>query len=143
MIKEKRCANCPATITTRTLCSACYSYKYRTNQNRPKAVWAKALAAKQRLHDDLREVWATVTEQPGISVRTIAKEIHISHYRARKLVELLQDRKTGTLTGGEHYKKGTLRAPIPLLTIPYVPDTRDGPDMSGTQGKQKPYVPDI
>ncbi len=85
---------------------------------------------KQRLHDDLREVWALVSEQPGISVRNIAKEMNISHYRAQKLTKMLV--KSGTLTQGDHNEMGTLRAPIPLITVPYVRDIRDKLDMSGT-----------
>lgn len=71
---------------------------------------------QQRLHDDLREVWALVTERPGISLRAIEKKLNIKHCRARKLVELLL--KSGTLTQGNKNECGTLRAPIPLITVP-------------------------
>ncbi|KKL53858.1 hypothetical protein LCGC14_2271190 [marine sediment metagenome] len=70
---------------------------------------------KQRLHDDLREVWALVTERPGISLRAIGEKLNVTHWRARKLVELLL--KSGTLTQGNKNECGTLRAPIPLITV--------------------------
>ena len=71
---------------------------------------------QQRLHDDLRAVWALVTERPGISLRSIERELNTTHWRTRRLVELLL--KSGTLTQGNKNECGTLRAPIPLITVP-------------------------
>ena len=85
---------------------------------------------QQRLHDDLREVWAIVTERPGISTRAIGRELNTSHARARKLVSLLLESGTLITNIGT---RGTLRAPIPLLTGPYVPDISKRKSlMSGT-----------
>ncbi len=75
---------------------------------------------KQRLHNDLREVWALVTERPGISLRKIGEKLDMTHWHVRRLVKLLL--KSGTLTRGNKNECGTLRAPIPLLTGPCVPD---------------------
>ncbi len=85
---------------------------------------------QQRLHNDLREVWALVSERPGISLRTIGEKLDMTHWQVRRIVNLLL--KSKTLTQGNKNECGTLRAPIPLLTGPYVRDTTYQPDMSGT-----------
>ncbi len=91
---------------------------------------------KQRLHDDLRNTWALVSEQPGISLRKIGENLDMTHWQVRRLVKLLT--KSGTLTQAGGSKCGTLRATIPLITItqggksPCVRDTRNNPDVSGT-----------
>lgn len=70
---------------------------------------------EHRLHNDLREVWALVSEQPGISLRKIGENLDMTHWQVRRLVKLLT--KSGTLTQGGENECGTLRAPIPLITV--------------------------
>ena len=89
---------------------------------------------QQRLHDDLREIWALVTEQPGISVRAIGRELDMSHAQTRRRCDLLI--KSGTLTQATG-KYRTLQATIPLITItrgesPYVRDITNYSVVSGT-----------
>ena len=65
--------------------------------------------------DELREVWALVSDKPGISVRQIGRTLGISHYRSRQLVDDLTIR--GKLIKGEKGTLGKLRAATPLLTL--------------------------
>lgn len=74
------------------------------------------LGPKSRVtRDEMREVWALVTEQPGISLRSIASELNITFSRAKTIVNWLL--KSGTLTKGSGKVHKTLRATVPLLTI--------------------------
>ncbi len=68
----------------------------------------------QRLHDELREVWALVTEHPGCSLRFIARKLDVTLNRSKRLVDLLL--RSGTLIR-DAGKTGTLRASIPLITV--------------------------
>ncbi len=67
----------------------------------------------QRLHNELREVWALVTKYPGCSLRFIAKEIDVPLSRSKRLVDRLLQSGTLIRVAG---KVGTLRAPIPFIT---------------------------
>ena len=73
------------------------------------------MTPEERLHDELREVWALVTEQPGISLRAIAKELNVNLHRSRYLVGVLQ--ASGNLTKGAPSSCGTLWATVPMITM--------------------------
>lgn len=68
----------------------------------------------QRLHNELREVWALATEYPGCTLRFITKELDIPLSRSKRLVDLLL--QSGTLIRATG-KIGTLQAQIWLITI--------------------------
>lgn len=71
-----------------------------------------------RLHNDLREVWAIVSEYPGITYDELSQKAGFSKSKAHKLVGLL--RKSGTLVVGESigkHKARTLTATVPLITV--------------------------
>ena len=68
----------------------------------------------QRLHNELREIWALVTKHPGCSLRFIANELDITLSRSKRLVDLLL--RSGTLIR-DAGRIGTLRVSIPLITI--------------------------
>ncbi len=73
---------------------------------------------EQRLHDDLREVWALVTDRPGITLRALAESLGISKTKAFKLVNLLLE--SGTLVQdicNKRARRKSLRATVPLITI--------------------------
>ncbi len=66
------------------------------------------------LHENLREIWSIVSENPGISLGRIAQKAGFSKTKAFRLVGLLK--KSGTLVApGSGY--GTLRATVPLIKI--------------------------
>lgn len=69
----------------------------------------------QRLHNELRDVWALVTDNPGCSLRFIARQLDVPVSRSKKLVDLLL--KSGTLIRTKG-KVGTLQASIPMITMP-------------------------
>ena len=62
----------------------------------------------------IREVWAIVSEEPGISLRRIAQRAGLSHGRTVAIFDFLV--KGGTILVERPRKSGTARAPIPLLT---------------------------
>ncbi len=66
------------------------------------------------LHENLREIWAIVSENPGISLGRIAQKAGFSKTKAFRLVGLLK--KSGTLIapGSSH---GTLQATVPMITV--------------------------
>ncbi|KKL71615.1 hypothetical protein LCGC14_2093110 [marine sediment metagenome] len=73
------------------------------------------MTPEERLHNNLRDLWALVTERPGISLREIAKELNVNLGRSRRLVNILL--ASGNLTKGRHYSGRTLRATVPMITM--------------------------
>lgn len=67
----------------------------------------------QRLHNELRDVWALVTQHPGCTLRFIANELDVTLSRSKRLVDLLL--RSGTLIR-DAGRFGTLRVSIPLVT---------------------------
>ena len=61
----------------------------------------------------IREVWAMVSDNPGISIRAMAKKSGISFGKTAAILDFLV--KCGTVKV-EKGQGGTARAPIPLLT---------------------------
>lgn len=72
----------------------------------------KEMACK--LHEDLREIWAIVSENPGISLNQIAQKTGFSKTTVFRRVGMLK--KSGTLiaAGSSH---GTLQATVPMITV--------------------------
>ena len=75
----------------------------------------KPMTPEERLHYELRDLWALVTEQPGITLREIANELDVTLRRSRRLVNILL--ASGNLTKGPHYSGRTLRATVPMITM--------------------------
>lgn len=67
-----------------------------------------------RLHNELRDVWALVTQHPGCTLRFIASELDVTLNRSKRLVDLLL--RSGTLIRDAE-RFGTLRVSIPLITV--------------------------
>lgn len=83
--------------------------------NRPPVLYKWQRLGPEDLHYYLREVWALVSERPGIPLRAIAAELNITVARVRMLVGLLKE--SGTLAAEPGISgQGTLRAAVPLLT---------------------------
>ncbi len=70
---------------------------------------------EQRLHNNLRDLWALVTERPRISLREIAEELNVNLARSRRLVNILL--ASGNLAKGPPYSGRTLRATVPMITM--------------------------
>lgn len=66
----------------------------------------------KRLHNELRDVWALVTQHPGCTLRFIASELGVTLSRSKRLVDLLL--QSGTLIR-DAGRFGTLRVSIPLI----------------------------
>ena len=75
----------------------------------------KPMTPEERLHNNLRDLWALVTDRPGISLRAIAKELNVNLHRSRYLVGVLQ--ASGNLTKGAPRDVGVLRATVPMITM--------------------------
>ena len=73
------------------------------------------MTQEEILNNELRDLWALVTEQPGITLREIAKELNVNLGRSRRLVNILL--ASGNLTKGRHYSGRTLRATVPMITM--------------------------
>ncbi len=69
----------------------------------------------ERLHEDLREVWTIVSEQPGITLEQISQKMGCSKSKVFKLVGMLK--KSGTLVAGGDRKYGTLQATVPMVRV--------------------------
>lgn len=65
-------------------------------------------------HKQLREIWAIVSENPGISIREIGRRLKIPHSQIRKFVGTMLEVGTLVATAG---KRATLRATVPLITL--------------------------
>jgi hypothetical protein len=83
----------------------------------PRYKWLEIKDA--RLFDDLRNVWALVSDEPGISQRGIARRLGFRYGYGRKLVMILLE--SGNLIN-QPGTVGTLRATVPLLTMKGNPD---------------------
>lgn len=71
----------------------------------------------EQLHADLREIWAAVSEQPGVTYTEISKKVGFSRTKVRRLVGLLLDSGTLVVAKGEcRHKSRTLRATVPLVS---------------------------
>lgn len=68
----------------------------------------------QRLHNELREIWALVTENPGCTLRFIANELDVTLGRSKRLVDKLLQSGNLIRDAGKH---GSLRVSIPLVTV--------------------------
>lgn len=63
---------------------------------------------------EIREVWAIVSDAPGISIREIARRAGMSYGKTVTIFEFLV--KGGTILVEKPRKGGTARVSIPLLT---------------------------